>query len=80
MAFTKIVWYGRDVVNALVNIWDSPGRVDSEPELDDVETNVLVEGVEDKLADTRVVPRAVHQQKAEEEPELTTDNNIYHKK
>lgn len=48
----------------------SPGGVDGEPELDDVEADVLVEGVQDEFADARVVPRAVDQQQPQQETEL----------
>lgn len=49
-----------------------PGGVYGEPELDDVEADILVERVQDQLTDAGVVPRAVYQQQAQEKTELIT--------
>ena len=38
--------------------------------LNDIETDVLIEGVENKFGDSAVVPRPVHQQQLGEETEL----------
>ena len=47
-----------------------PVVVEGEPQLDDVEADVLVEAVEDHLGDAGVVPRAVHQEQAGQVAEL----------
>jgi hypothetical protein len=44
---------------------------EGKPELDDVQANVLVERVEDDLAEAFVVPGAVHEQELGQEAELT---------
>jgi hypothetical protein len=49
--------------------------VEGVPELDDVQANVLVEGVEDDLADALVVPGAVHKKQSRKEPELAEPKN-----
>lgn len=47
-----------------------PARVDGKPQLDDVETNVLVEAVEDQFAHPRVVPSSVDEEQPQQKPEL----------
>lgn len=52
---------------------DLPGPVvvEGEPQLDDVEADVLVEGVEDDLGDARVVPGPVDEQQPGQVAELS---------
>merc|ERR1719481_1470089 len=49
---------------AFVDDLPAPVVVNSEPKLDDVESDVLVEGVEDNLADPAVIPRTVNEQES----------------
>ena len=49
----------------------APVVVDSEPQLDDVERDVFVEGVEDHLTDPRIIPGPMHEQQAGQKLELT---------
>ena len=44
--------------------------------LDEVEADVFVEGVEDEFGQAVIAPRAVHQQQASEEAKLCGDANI----
>ena len=47
-----------------------PGRVEGEPQLHDVEGDVLVERVEDEATHAVVIGRAVHQQQPSQEAKL----------